>query len=82
MHRDRQHEQDIEGEEPVIVAGARQHLAGGQAAAHRVEDGGEMHGDGEGQHRGGCALGDEQDRGHDFRPSARLIIARFRPAIE
>ena len=41
-----------------------------------------MHGDEERQHRGGGALGDEQDRGHGFRPSARAIMARFSPAIE
>ena len=67
----------------MVVAGARQHLAGGQAAAHGVEDGGEMHGDGEGQHRGGGALRDEQDRGHRLAVPARaMIIARFSPAIE
>ena len=82
MHRDGQYEQDIEGEEPMIVAGARQHLAGGQAAAHGVEDGGEVDRDREGQHRGGCALGNKEDCGHSLRPSARLIIARFSPAIE
>ena len=69
----------------MVVAGARQHLAGGQAAAHGIENGGEMHGDREGQHRGGGALGDEQDRGHGTRalPAARWsIMARFKPAIE
>ena len=67
----------------MVVAGARQHLARGQSAAHGVENGGEMHGDEQRQHRGGGALGEEQNRGHGiFRPNARLIIARFSPAIE
>src|SRR5690349_16121329 len=74
MHRDGEHEQYIEGKEPMVVAGTAQHFAGGQAAAHRIEDGGEMHGDGESEHRGGGALRDEQDRGHVFHPNAREIM--------
>ena len=67
----------------MVLAGAGQHLARGQAAAHGIEDGGEMHGDEERQHRGGGALREEQNRGHGiFRPNARFIIARFSPAIE
>ena len=60
VDRHRQHEHDIEGEEPVVAARAAQNLAGGQPAAHGIKDGGEMHGDGEREHRGRGALRQER----------------------
>ena len=62
MHRDREDEQRIEQRKPQVAVGARQHLARGQAAAHGVENGGEMHGDRERQHGGGQPLGEKQQR--------------------
>ena len=68
MDRNRENEQQIEGEEPAIAARARQHLAGGEPAAHRIEDGRDVHGDREGEHRGAETLGEEEAR-RSWRPS-------------
>ena len=60
----------IEQQEDKIAVGARQNIGRGQPAAHRIEDGAEMHGDRERQHERGRPLRQEQDRASRARPAS------------
>ena len=82
MDRHRGDEHAVEGEEGDIAVGAGEDFARGQPAAHRVENGGEMHGDRESQHEGGRRCSSEQLGAHGRPRRLRRITARLRPAIE
>ncbi len=82
VHRDDDDEDRVEGKERRVAVRAPEDLGGGQAAAHRIEDGGEMRRHGEGQNRGAQPLRDEEAGAHSCLPNARRTSARFKPAIE
>ena len=50
MDRDGEHEQQVEGEEPDVLARAAEHCLGGEPGPHGIEDGRKMHRHRKGQH--------------------------------